>query len=238
MKYGVLTDQACRNLYKKINKRYKCEDCKKQRSEFSEKDRDGAACNNLLPGFSSEILKVPIDILIVAEAIGPHRTLDFQQKFDLENAISRLAEYYLVKDVQKFHQDRIRALLEYLNGKRLTWVFTDLIKCFVWQHSDKKQKNLKGSKNKKIAINHCRDYLDEQIRVLLPKRVLCLGGTVAKQYFRLKGKLKHGNIYHINSMGDHKFPLIHSTFPSGYTADIWIKNGGWINIFPKLDVAQ
>ena len=225
MKYGILTNQTCRDLYKKINKGYKCEDCKKQRSKFSKKDREGTAYNNLLPGFSSEILKLPIDILIVAEAIGPHRALDFQQKFDLGSAISRLAEYYLVKDLEKFHQDRIRALLEYLNSKRSTWVFTDLIKCFVWQRSDKKQKNLKGSENKEIAIGNCRTYLNEQIKVLRPQKVLCLGKTVATQYFKLPNELKHSNIYHPNPIGNHKFPLIYSTFPSGYTADLWIKMG-------------
>jgi len=149
-----------------------------------------------------------------------------------ECEIAGLAEYYLSESLQKFHQKEIRKLLRTLNDNRKTWVFTDLIKCFVWQGKDKKN-NLKASDNKDLAIQKCHIYLDEQIEILRPNNVLSLGRTVTQQYFKLQGKFEHGSI-HKCRIKNHTFNMVFSIFPSRNTADLWVANGEWKKILPKL----
>ena len=209
MTYGILTEPTCRKLFEKINKRPYCERCHADRIRFAQYDKKHNDCySNLLLGFSSEIVKIPIDVLIVAEAHGGGKK-NFRPQLDLETEITGFAEYYLTEPLRKFHQKETRDLLNALNDSRKTWVFTDLIKCFVWQG---KKNNFKGADNKRIAIQHCRGYLDEQIDILQPKKVLCLGNTVAKQYFELKKpEFKHGSVHKLQ-IRNHEFSLVYSIF--------------------------
>jgi uracil-DNA glycosylase len=109
----------------------------------------------------------------------------------------------------------------------LIWVFTDLIKCFVWHGADK-ENGLYGIKNWGKAIIYCGKYLEEQIRLLQPRKIIGLGGTVA-QNFGLD-KPEHGSIHsiRINSV------YVHSIFPAQWTADLWVAKNGWEPVIQKL----
>lgn len=235
MQYGIMAEEACRGVFQRINDRFQCDNCHKERINFSGKDKKkNNSYSNLLPGFSSESMKLPVDLLIIAEAHGGGREEDFREQGDLEKEIANLAEYYLDKRLKKFHQQQIRYLLDYLNGNKIRWIFTDLIKCFVWRGHDKKN-NVEGSDNVRIAINNCRIYLNEQIQVLRPKKVLALGKTVAVEYLGLPKKLNHGSNYEPDPIANHKFPVIYSIFPSQFTADLWVEHGGWEKIFNSMN---
>ena len=79
MTYGILTNQTCLTLFEKINRRPYCNECQKKRSKFLEKDKKHNSCySNLLLGFSSEDIDIPIDVLIVAEAHGGGREENFR----------------------------------------------------------------------------------------------------------------------------------------------------------------
>lgn len=233
MNYGILSDTASRQLFEEINKRTFCYDCQKKRYKFSFYDKKYNNCySNLLPGFSSQKTSIPIDILIVAEAHGGGREDNFRLQKQLKIEIVGLGDYYLESPLQKFHQSEMRKLLNILNESDKNWVFTDLIKCFVWQGDDKSKK-LKGSKNKETAIEYCREYLDNQINTLQPKKILSLGNTVTNKYFNLNDRIYHGSVHKI-SINNHSFELVSSIFPSRYTADKWIENSEWENIVSKL----
>jgi uracil-DNA glycosylase len=130
--------------------------------------------------------------------------------------------------LRKFHQQQMRILLQYLDTAKKSWVFTDLIKCFVWHGFDKKSK-LHGNINWLAAIKYCRRYLDQQIDLLQPRRILGLGGTVAK-YFGLD-KPQHGSVQRIDSP---QCLYVHSLFPSQWTADQWIAQKGWEKVIQNL----
>lgn len=233
MKYGILINEVSHQLFEEINERTYCKDCQKKRSIFSSKDKKDNDCySNLLPGFSSKKTSIPIDILIVAEAHGGGREDNFRPQKELKIEIDGLGAYYLESPLQKFHQSEMRKLLNILNENDKNWVFTDLIKCFVWKGRDKSKK-LKSSKNKETAIEYCQKYLDKQIHTLRPKKVLSLGSIVTKKYFNLKGRICHGSV-HTLSIKDHSFKLVYSIFPSMFTADKWIENGEWKDIITKL----
>lgn len=233
MNYGILSDKVSRQLFEEINKRTYCNDCQKERSIFSIKDKKYNNCySNLLPGFSSKKTSIPIDILIVAEAHGGGREDTFRPQTNLEIEIAGLGNYYLKFPLQKFHQSEMRKLLNILNESDKNWVFTDLIKCFVWQGRDNSKK-LKVSKNKETAIEYCRKYLDKQIHTLRPKKILSLGNTVTKKYFNLNDHICHGSVHKL-SINDYSFELVFSIFPSRNTADRWVEYGEWENIVSKL----
>jgi hypothetical protein len=226
MKFGILESMEPKLVFDKINDRYLCSQCHEERSEFKERDYKGQNCySNLLPGFSSEKLTVPIDILVIAEAHGGGRKTDFRKQVNLKEEMDNIGDYYLKKEIEKFHQSEMRKLFNILKNANKTWVFTDLIKCFVWQGDDNE---LHGKKNREIAIEYCRKYLDEQIKITKPKIFLALGNTVLSKYFKLP-KLNHGDKQPINGSS-----LIFSIFPSRNTADLWVKYGGWNKIVPKL----
>ena len=228
-KYGILEDESSRVLFEKINKRLICGKCYSDRKVFETRDQKGHGCrSNLLPGFSSGKIDKPIDILIVAEAHGGGRPEDFRPQKDLDYEVSWLGDYYLESPLKRFHQQQVRNLLNKLSYAGKTWVFTDLIKCFVWHGSNSE---LNGRDNWMIAIRHCSGYLEEQMSLLQPHMVLGLGGTVA-QYFKLD-KPKHGSIHGVSINGNHTV-YVHSLFPTQWTADRWVSENGWELVIPKL----
>ncbi|HHT9121065.1 MAG TPA: uracil-DNA glycosylase family protein, partial [Candidatus Hypogeohydataceae bacterium YC41] len=213
MTYGILTNKVCRSVFEEINNLPYCKACRRARIEFAEKDKKHDGCySNLLPGFSSEDVEIPIDVLIIGEAHGGGGEEWFrEQRRKVYDEVDQLAQYYLAKELENFHQREMRCLFKALNKSGKKWVFTDLIKCFV--SNDKV--NDKYQKNRREAIKHCRRYLKKQIEVLQPKKILSLGKTVAKKYFNLelgKWKDEHGTIHNC------KFPVIVSIFPSKNTA--------------------
>lgn len=229
MKYGILHSNQIRPLFEEINKCNFCADCHQARHEFKERDfKTYKRYSNLLPGFSSEIVQIPIDILIIAEAHGGGRASDFRDQKSLDEEVNNIGNYYLVNQLEKFHQQQMRHFFNSLNKYSKSWIFTDLIKCFVWQNKDG---NLNGSRNRDIAVEYCKGYLTKQIAVLQPKNILILGNNVATKYFSLK-KAYHGEIY--PPAKERTAKLIFSRFPSRNTADLWVKDGGWDKIIPIL----
>jgi hypothetical protein len=228
--YGILASEPSRGLFAKFNKRPFCRECQSERSKFSEKDRKGTPFySNLLLGFSSKNIMVPLDVLIVGEAHGGGRKEDFREKQkELFTEIHQIAKYYRELPDKTFHQQQLRILLENLDQAGVTWVFTDLIKCFVWHRHDEVN-DLDGRMNWETAIKHCRTYLEEQIALLRPRKILGLGGTVS-QYFNID-EPQHGGIYTIRIKS---CSYIHSLFPSRWTADQWAEKKGWDLIIPRL----
>lgn len=231
--YGILTEPSSRELFEKINRRYLCEECRAARKGFLEKDRgegvDGKKhLGIIIPGFSSPKV-VPLDIMIIAESIGGGRKDDFRQEasLPLELVIPHLRNYYFSEQIIRFHQYEMRKMLNWLeNDLKKTWVFTDQVKCFVYQGREIVEGE-DGNDNMKKAIKHCSKYLDEQIQCLNPKVFLVLGKKVAENYCDIKGRrlreLTHGQRGTFNKNGI-SYNFIYSIFPSGRTADIWVKN--------------
>jgi hypothetical protein len=217
-KFGILKNLECRGIFEKINKRELCKECHEKRAKFESRDKKHNSCySNLIPGFSSSEIKPPVDILIVAEAHGGGRQDSFRKQGKLDDEVNYISDYYLNDPLSTYHQQQMRELFNELDNLNKSWVFTDLIKCFVWR----------GKGNVEKAIESCKNYLDWQITVLAPKKILALGQKVATKYFALPLKiLTHGEIY--------KDSIVWSYFPSRNTADIWVENGGWRNIINKL----
>src|SRR5690606_33477447 len=128
--------------------------------------------SNLLPGFSSKKISLPIEILVVAESHGGGRPEGFSGKQkSLPVEVNELENYYRTQPLRKFHQNEIRTLLNHLDDLKVTWVFTDLVKCYV---SKSNRQNLK------MAADHCAKYLTRQIDVLKPQIIITLGNFVSK----------------------------------------------------------
>jgi len=228
---GFLNNKRSRALFQWINQRPFCEDCQFERKDFCIFDKKKhKSYSNLLPGFSSKEIRIPVEILIIAEAHGGGSDDDFRRQRELNFEVSKFAKYYQSLPLKKFHQQQIRFLLQDLDKENANWIFTDLVKCFVWQGTDRKN-NLKGIINKKKAIAHCSKYLKKQIKVLQPKKILGMGKTVAS-YFGLKN-MEHGRAYNIKIYGCPSI-YIYSLFPARNTADLWVANEGWKPIIQTL----
>lgn len=233
MTCGILQNKRTRPLFEEINARRLCKECRGERNKFVDFDKKGSLLcySNLLPGFSSEKVDIPLDVLVVSEAHGGGGEDNFCKQRELDYEVSEMCNYYTMLPDKTFHQQQLRHLLKHLNNIPLLWVFTDLIKCFVWHGSDKKR-GLDGSLNKRTAIGHCRSYLEKQIAALQPRIVVGLGGTVSK-YFGLK-RPSHASVQTISIVGCN-FNYIHSMFPAQWTADQWVKNKGWELIIDHID---
>ncbi len=225
MEHGIIIDAGAKKFFEtEINSCKFCKECKEARVVFRDKDqRHNNSYSNLLPGFSSLQIEIPIDVLVIAEAHGGSRKSLFREQKSLEEEVLEIGGYYLVDSIQTFHQREMRRLFTQLNGKNLIWVFSDLIRCFVW---NRKKDTLDGRQNVEIAIRHCRKYLDNEINFLNPKKIVCLGKQVAKKYFGITAMLTHGAEYQSN--------IIWSYFPSGNTADLWVRNGEWEPVIQNL----
>ena len=230
MNYGILEDQKSRVLFEEINGHPRCDKCRSERSDFKTKDKKGhGSYCILLPGFSSEKIKMPVDVLIVGEAHGGGDD-DFRKQGKLLNEVSKITQYYRGLPDKSFHQQQVRVLLSRLDAIGMTWVFTDLIKCFIWHRADE-DKKLNGRKNRKIAIEHCGGYLEEQIILLRPLKVLGLGNTVAR-YFGID-KPTHSDSCSVR-IGNRQAVYVHSLFPSQRTADLWVMKSGWEPVVKQL----
>lgn len=228
IQYGILQHQTIKNFFEReINSRKLCLECIKEREErgLVDKDKKFGYYSNLLPGFSSPKISIPVDVLIIAEAHGGGREGDFrQQQNSLDYEVANIGDYYLVNPINKFHQMEMRKLFQQLDSIGKTWVFADLIRCYV---SQKKKENLRA------AIKFCQGYLKEEIGFLRPKVVICLGNKVAKNFFGIREKLEHGEKYEVK-LNDKKITIIWSYFPSRNTADIWVANKGWDSVIAML----
>lgn len=217
---GILDNSIVLKHYEdNLIKRPYCSDCWNNRIDYKVKDQKSyQSYSTLGPGFSSRTITLPLEVLIVAEAHGGEDSNGFCSQRSLEEELYGFEDYYMYSKIEKFHQQQVRIFLKELNRLDINWVFTDLIKCFVWEKVDG---DLKGKVNKRIAINHCGRYLEDQIEVLKPKIIVSLGKTVAS-YFQIKGKVNQGDIFYYK---DSK--VIFSFFPSQRTADKWALVDGW-----------
>jgi hypothetical protein len=241
--YGILTDDYCKNIYKLISTRRWCDECRDDRQKYLPLDKgkgeDGDSyLGIMIPGFSSPSV-IPLHLMIVADSIGGGRLGDFRADYiiPLEESVSHLGHYYLDEEISTFHQYQMRLLLNWLESEKFNWIFTDLVKCYV------NFKQAEGRANMKLAIKHCRKYLDNQIEKFKPMMILVLGNRVAEEYFgidksQLKN-LKEGQTLERN-FGYHHVKLLHSVFPSQNTADLWVRdfdrkeNDGWFDIKTKI----
>lgn len=220
MTYGIIINNDGKRLFDWINKRPICNACQQSRREYLAKDKKGNdRLSNLIPGFSSAKIEISVDLMVIAEAHGGGREEGFRKQYaSVTDEVELIADYYRNLPLTKFHQAEMRSLFNQLDSRGKNWVFTDLIKCFVWNGRDY-ENDLKGNLNRKTAIKHCRQYLDYQITTLKPKQIIVLGRTVAKEYFNWR-EPKHGDT-------KNDCNLIYSTFPSRNTADIWVEAKGW-----------
>jgi hypothetical protein len=225
MSEGILNNPQCRSLYEEINKRELCIPCRLARKEFEKKDQKNTGnYSNMIPGFSSPNLRLPLDLLIVAEAHGGGRIDSFRGQQDLSTELKLLEEYYLEKPLSRYHQSEMKKLLLLLKRTEVSWIFTDLIKCFVWQKNDE---DLKGKRNVEIAKSYCGQYLTKQIDFLNPTVILSLGQRVSS-FFDIRNP-KHAELHTWN-----RRQILHSLFPSRNTADRWIQHNGWKQIIKVL----
>jgi hypothetical protein len=230
--YGLLTDKDVRKLFADMNKRPYCTRCLADRRNFRgwdmKKGEDGERhLGFIIPGFSS-VKVVPLDIMIVADSIGGGRKGDFrsERRIRLDETVHYLGDYYLESEIAAFHQYEMRKFLYWLEGDlHKNWVFTDLVKCFVY-HGPGEAKGKSGKHNMEMAINHCSQYLDRQIYELNPRVILILGKRVASAYCNLRGsqlrQVKHGARFSYERDG-RRHDAIYSIFPSSRTADDWVK---------------
>jgi hypothetical protein len=218
MQYGILEHNNLVEYFEKeVNSCKYCKDCRAERLEYKKNDQKFGLFSNLLPGFSSKTIKLPVDVLIIAEAHGGRENL-FRPQKNIYEEVKELGDYYRVEKLKKYHQQEMRDLFNRLEEKNLEWVFADLTRCFVWQGK---------INNTRKAINNCRKYMDKEIEYLKPKIIVCLGKRVAEEYFGIAEKLIHGNIYKDN--------IVWSYFPGRNTADIWVEHGGWVPILEQIN---
>lgn len=198
--YGILNNTLCKNLFKQINDEYRFETSK-----------TCADCREQRKRFES------LDKKNKHSSFSNLLPGFSSQQIEIDKEIDYLSSYYLCDAIVKFHQYLIRELLGKLDKLNKNWVFTDLIKCFVANDRE----------NRKMAIEHCRKYLESQIKLLQPKTILVLGKTVGR-YFELED-LNHSSV---NVVGGQKF--IYSIFPGRNTSDLWVANGQWEPILARF----
>lgn len=218
----------------------KCNKCREARYNFSKYDKKYN--NNYCPpilGFSSDIVGGRIELMIIAESHGGGRDWTDLPNDD-EGKMEKLKEYYLKDNIVKFHQYSIRKLLNYFDKKRVSWFFTDLIKCFV---------SKKGKGNMDTAADYCFSFLKKQIFEFKPEKIILLGKRVqekviselAHEHLSRLGKAKqtkiHGNSFEAkisDGKGFFKTKLVLSIFPSARTADYWVSSGEWEPIIKAI----
>ena len=78
--FGILKNKKTLKVFDEINtKRLYCEQCRKDRISFSKSDkRHNDSFSNLLPGFSSSEIQIPLDVLVIADSHGGGRKETFR----------------------------------------------------------------------------------------------------------------------------------------------------------------
>ena len=265
------------------NENLVCLECRYQRRVYEDHDKkykntdeDVDSFSNMCPGFSSRNVTPPIDLLIVGHSHGGGDKHGYRQQMSLGKEIAEMSEYYLPSEGERdrtYHQQQIRCLIDNL-GEDAKWVFTDLVKCYVWRgdfpkkERDKYKERLirerenpliikakkgkeseeglipSGRHNIRLATRYCGYYLLQQIKFLEPGYILCLGKDVYRFFAEIKSIVKSSDADYAKRLDirDDASPIIApcqlpemqrstslllSYFPTGYTADRWVENGGW-----------
>lgn len=224
--FGVLSDPILKEAFTRVNEGYYCDLCRKERASFAERDKKQGQFSNRLPGFSSQKAGRPTDVFIVAHAHAGTDLDRFRRQKTLDDEMSEMADYYRGEPDKSFHQQQVRLLLERLDEMDKSWVFADVVKCFVWK------KGSDGEQNLASATKHCGQYLEAQLQACRPRRVVTLGDAVD----RALGipKLAHGASAENAPCAGLMLTVVHSMFPSGRTADAWIRAQGWKPVLESL----
>lgn len=224
--FGVLSDPSLKEAFTRVNEGYYCGLCRKERASFAERDKKQGQFSNRLPGFSSKKVGRRTDVFIVAHAHAGTDLDRFRGQKTLAGEMSEMADYYRGEPDKSFHQQQVRRLLEQLDEMGKSWVFADVVKCFVWK------KGADGEENLRAATKHCTQYLEAQLKACQPHRVVTLGDAVD----RALGipRLAHGaSVDNVRCAGL-TLTVVHSMFPSGRTADAWIRAQGWERVLERL----
>jgi len=242
------------NVFDKINKRELCAKCKADRLEFKDGDIKFGQYSNLSLGLISEDLsdgESIFDIMVVLESHGGTRKNGGFRPTQWETAkeLKEMENYYLKENLVKFNQKEIRVLLNELDKMGLTYIITDLVKCFVKKGKDKDRIY---NPNFEKAIEHCGKYLEDQILAFKPRVIVSLGRNVNYHFFNID-QLKHGDVWKLQVQGP-PFRMninvlnsrnkkegqgfithvIQAIFPSRNTADYWIEYGEWQPIIKQI----
>jgi len=209
-----------------------CKKCREERRrlfpKIVESEKIDGEFSPFFEGFSNlESEKLGrFDCLIVSESVGNLRH-HIEKMKEGKSPSDFLKDYYLKDKLETFNQQEIRKLLSAISKKRLTFYFTDVIKCFV-----KKEKD-----NFELALEYCANYLKKQFEILKPKIVILLGREVERIVFKkilnkkgnINRKLTHGEVFTINGM-----KIIYSEFPSARNSDRFVKSGGVDKLIKRI----
>jgi uracil-DNA glycosylase family 4 len=148
---------------------------------------------------------------------------EWESGVSLGEASKQLRGYYLCDPPNSFHQMELRKILKWLDDRNLRWYVTDLVKCYV--HND--------TNNREKAEEECYAFLSKQIAQLRPRKVVMFGKTVLDMldrkgltHFDREGRKQrsssiHGKVFEGSGMLGGA-TTIFSIFPSQWTADVWI----------------
>ncbi len=225
---SVNIDNYSNSIYDEI----KCLECRKQRdikfTNARKKERNKWGKNIECPFFcffgEGEHITTPLDIfLILMGHAGNH---SWKNIIDVADQNSAMKSYYVElkpygRDeklskgkYETFHQKEIHLLLNELSGRN--WLLTDFIKCST-ENTPKK--------NIDIALEYCSKYLISQINDLKPKTVVLFGVSTVQKWFDkyIKNELEYSP------------QLLKPAFPSQWTADKWVRNGGINSVLDELE---
>jgi len=188
-----------------------CGECKRMRAFAEEADKKGHATRSAFEigtwSHAPEELKVPVDVLIVAEGHGggnEHWSDNPRGQFDVA---LNFYDYSISKERTFFNLEVCR-MMKRLDELEINWFFTDMMKCFVSFNAPKRKDN-----NFCLALQECRKHLVRQVDMLKPKVIVCLGNLVSKNF----GEFFEGQ----QDILDRMIPC---KFPSQMAANSWVKD--------------
>lgn len=172
---------------------YECSKCKSYHLEYERKYKPW------------DFLAGKRDSLILIIGLNPKGGLEKNSKI----GIKELKNYFDGSIPSYFRKFRkVSEKLYRLFGKEKGVAHTDIVKC---SSSKFPPKNCKR-KEAQIIINNCKGYLEEQIKKVHPKIVICNGSSVSKIIRRIiKPRLNYVTSY-IGSFGGSEIAVILSGF--------------------------
>lgn len=205
--------------FEQMNARPHCAVCKEARRESGGGDVKHGSRSNMLLGFHTQQEFDALDVLVLAESHGGGRKESFYYpNKTVQEELSGLYHYYMDATIEKFHQQQMRELFKFLDVNDIKWLFTDLVKSYVSKRPEE---------NFSAAIHHCSQYLNEQLNLYRPRKILSMGSYNYRYFaskYNLPPRAKHGDVFNLEPLGAR---LIHVTFPSAMTANHWAKAQGW-----------
>jgi hypothetical protein len=234
MKILNIHDTLC-----EVNNRSRCEACRHARLNFRGVDRKFDAYSNMIPGFYSATYpnlatSHEVDVMIIGDSHGGGGGEEvYREQYEADKEIDLIRNYYLQETFDSYHQEQMYLLFTKFDKNRVSWYFTDLLKCFVAREKATIPTSKKKEDNFKLATEHCKHYLEEQLSRVRSKVIITLGGHVfgeIKKLLKFNAPFLHGNF---TRAGD--TTIISSYFPSERRANLWVKKGKWRPIETVLE---